>query len=52
MNPTIYFDYSMDCTFTVVDDSGKTISSVSPGNYVVDVRTPLAFGTIPRTTAT
>jgi hypothetical protein len=38
----------MDCTFTVVDDSGRTISSIAPGNYVVDVRTPIAFGTIPR----
>jgi hypothetical protein len=48
VKPTIYFDYSMDCTFTVVDDSGKTIGSVPPGNYLVDVRTPLAFGTIPK----
>jgi hypothetical protein len=45
--PSIYFLYSMNCTFTIQDDSGKTITSIAPGNYQVDVRTPLAFGTMP-----
>jgi hypothetical protein len=48
VTPTIYFDYAMDCTFTIVDDSGRAITSIAPGNYIVDVRTPIAFGTIPR----
>jgi hypothetical protein len=48
VSPTIYFDYSMNCTFTILDDSGRTITSIAPGNYTVDVRTPIAFGTIPR----
>src|SRR5579872_843673 len=46
-NPTIYFLYAMNCTFTIVDDSGKTVTAIAPGKYQVDVRTPLAFGTIP-----
>lgn len=46
--PTLYVVYTMDCTFTIVDDAGKTVTSIAPGNYQIDVRTPLAFGTIPR----
>jgi hypothetical protein len=46
--PTIYFAYSMDCTFSIVDDSGKPVTSIAPGNYQVDVTTPIAFGTIPK----
>ncbi|HWE80892.1 MAG TPA: hypothetical protein VG265_04530 [Gaiellaceae bacterium] len=45
--PTLYFTYAMNCTFTIVDDSGKTVSQVAPGLYQVDVRTPVAFGTVP-----
>jgi hypothetical protein len=45
--PTVYFMYSMNCTFTIVDDSGRTISSIAPGHYQVDVRTPIQFGTLP-----
>jgi hypothetical protein len=47
VNPTIYFLYSMNCTFVIQDDSGKQISSIPPGHYQVDVRTPLQFGTVP-----
>ena len=46
-NPTVYVVYSMNCTFSIVDDAGKTITSIPPGHYQVDVRTPLAFGTMP-----
>ncbi|HEX4519589.1 MAG TPA: hypothetical protein VH063_08435 [Gaiellaceae bacterium] len=46
--PTIYFSYTMDCTFSIVDDSGKAITSIAPGNYQIDVTTPIAFGTIPK----
>jgi hypothetical protein len=45
--PTLYFMYAMNCTFSVVDDSGKTVTSIAPGAYQVDVRTPIQFGTLP-----
>jgi len=45
--PTLYVMYSMNCTFTVVDDAGRTITSIPPGTYQVDVRTPVQFGTLP-----
>jgi hypothetical protein len=45
--PTLYFMYAMNCTFTIVDDSGKTVTSIAPGSYQVDVRTPIVFGTVP-----
>lgn len=48
VRPTLYVVYTMDCTFSIVDDTGKNVTSISPGNYQIDVRTPLAFGTIPR----
>jgi hypothetical protein len=46
--PTIYFAYSMDCTFSILDDSGKPVTSIAPGNYQIDVTTPVAFGTLPK----
>jgi hypothetical protein len=45
--PTIYVMYAMNCTFQIVDDQGRPITSIAPGTYQVDVRTPLAFGTVP-----
>jgi hypothetical protein len=45
--PTLYFMYSMNCTFSIVDDAGKPITSIAPGHYQVDIRTPVAFGTLP-----
>jgi len=45
--PTIYVMYAMNCTFQIVDDHGNPINSIAPGTYQVDVRTPLAFGTVP-----
>jgi hypothetical protein len=48
-NPTLYFMYAMNCTFTIVDDSGKTVTSITPGHYQVDVRTPVVFGMYPLT---
>jgi hypothetical protein len=48
-NPTLYFMYAMNCTFTMVDDAGKPVTSVPPGHYQVDVRTPIVFGMYPGT---
>jgi hypothetical protein len=45
--PTIYILYAMNCTFQIVNDQGNAITSIAPGTYQVDVRTPLAFGTVP-----
>jgi hypothetical protein len=45
--PTVYFVYTMDCTFSILDDSGKPITSIAPGNYQIDVRTPVTFGAVP-----
>jgi hypothetical protein len=41
--PTIYVEYAMNCTFTITDDSGKTVSSIAPGAYQVQVTTPRPF---------
>jgi hypothetical protein len=48
-NPTLYFMYALNCTFTIVDDSGNTVTSIAPGHYQVDVRTPIVFGMYPGT---
>jgi hypothetical protein len=45
--PTLYVLYAMNCTFQIVNDQGQAITSIAPGTYQVDVRTPLAFGTVP-----
>src|SRR5438874_12250756 len=41
--PTLYVHYAMNCTFTLVDDSGKAVSSIAPGSYQVAVSTPVGF---------
>ena len=41
--PTLYVDYTMNCTFSIVDDSGKPVTSIAPGTYQVDVSTPIMF---------
>jgi hypothetical protein len=46
-SPTIYFVYAMNCTFTIQNDAGQTVTSIAPGSYQVDIRTPIAFGTVP-----
>ena len=45
--PTLYVTYAMNCTFTILDDSSKPITSIPPGAYQVDVRTPVVFGMYP-----
>jgi hypothetical protein len=45
--PTLYFVYAMNCTFTIENDAGAAVTSIAPGGYEVDVRTPVPFGTVP-----
>jgi hypothetical protein len=45
--PTLYVMYAMNCTFQFENDAGQVVTSIPPGNYEVDVRTPVAFGTVP-----
>jgi hypothetical protein len=42
--PTLYVNYTMNCTFTITDDTGKTVSSIAPGTWQVAVSTPGSFG--------
>ncbi len=42
--PTLYVQYVLNCTFTIVDDAGKKVSSIAPGTYQVEVSTPTEFG--------
>jgi hypothetical protein len=44
--PTLYVDYTMNCTFTISDDSGRRVSSIPPGTYQVQIMTPVAFGAV------
>jgi len=41
--PTLYVNYTMNCTFSIVDDSGKPVSAIAPGTYQVMVTTPIMF---------
>ena len=41
--PTLYVVYAMNCTFTIVDDYGKRVTSIAPGTYQVEVSTPIMF---------
>jgi hypothetical protein len=42
--PTLYVTYALKCTFTMTDDSGKTVTSIPAGAYQVQVSTPGSFG--------
>jgi hypothetical protein len=41
--PTLYVNYTNQCTFTVVNDAGQAITSIAPGKYELDVSTPIMF---------
>jgi len=41
--PTLYVVYTMNCTFSIVNDSGQPVSSIAPGTYQVEVSTPIMF---------
>jgi hypothetical protein len=41
--PTLYVQYTMNCTFQIVDDSGKPVTTIAPGTYEVEVSTPIMF---------
>ena len=46
-NPTVYFNYKTDCTFTVSVDGGGSTASLPPGIYQVWVGTPEPFADDP-----
>ncbi|MBV8463452.1 MAG: hypothetical protein JO368_09165, partial [Acidimicrobiales bacterium] len=42
--PTIYVNYTLNCTFSITDDSGKPVTSIAPGSYQIAVSSPTSFG--------
>lgn len=44
--PTIYVNYTIACTFTIVNDQGAPVTQIPPGTYQVEVDTPELFKTI------
>jgi hypothetical protein len=44
--PTLYVQYALNCTFTIVDDAGNTVTSIAPGRYDVAVTTPIMFSLV------
>lgn len=42
--PTLYVNYTIRCTFTIVDDAGRPVTSIAPGTWQVLVTTPGSFG--------
>src|SRR6059058_1475882 len=41
--PTLYVQYTMNCTFAIFDDAGKPVTSIPPGSYQLEVSTPIMF---------
>jgi hypothetical protein len=41
--PTLYVNYTMNCTFSIVNDSGQPVTQIPPGTYQVMVTTPIMF---------
>jgi hypothetical protein len=46
VQPTIYVEYTMNCTFSISDDNGRRVSSIPPGTYQVLVTTPMVFADV------
>jgi hypothetical protein len=44
--PTLYVAYTMNCTFSISDDTGKRVSAIAPGTYQVFVTTPTVFADV------
>ena len=44
--PTLYVNYTMNCTFAISDDSGRRVTSIAPGTYQVLVQTPQVFADV------
>jgi hypothetical protein len=44
--PTLYVEYTMNCTFAISDDNGKKVTSIAPGTYQVLVTTPVVFADV------
>jgi hypothetical protein len=43
--PTLYVNYSANCTFTITNDSGGSVTTIAAGTYQLLVQTPGDFGT-------
>jgi hypothetical protein len=41
--PTLYVQYTMNCTFAIVDDRGNPVTAIPPGTYQLEVSTPIMF---------
>jgi hypothetical protein len=41
--PTLYVQYTMNCTFSIIDDRGSPVTAIAPGLYQVEVSTPMFF---------
>jgi hypothetical protein len=44
--PTLYVQYTMNCTFAIIDDGGRRVSSIAPGTYQIYVTTPVVFSAV------
>src|SRR5690348_11895785 len=50
--PTLYVNYTMNCTFTITGDSGARVTSIPPGTYQVFITTPMVFADVDLTGVT
>jgi hypothetical protein len=41
--PTLYVNYTMNCTFAIFDDNNNPVTSIAPGSYQLFVTTPEMF---------
>src|SRR3954453_13247090 len=41
--PTLYVVYTLNCTFSIVDDRGKPGTSIAPGSHQIEASTPITF---------
>jgi hypothetical protein len=44
--PTIYVNYTMNCTFGMTDAMGRSLTAIAPGNYQILVTSPVPFASV------
>jgi hypothetical protein len=46
VEPTLYVNYAMNCTFTILDDNHNPVTQIAPGKYQVQITTPVVFADV------
>jgi hypothetical protein len=44
--PSLYVEYTMNCTFSIFDDDRRRVTTIAPGTYQVFITSPVVFSAV------